>query len=147
MTDTNGIVDLLSRIRASANLYITEKLVSRGITGIVPAHGQLLFPLFHASGPVPLGELARKSGRAKSTITGMARTLEKLGFIHRTSCPDDGRSVLVELTAEGRALERIFREVSEELIGELYGDMPVEARKRLMDDLTVLEKNLADVVF
>lgn len=145
MPDWNGIVDLLSRIRGRANRYITDGLISRGINGIVPAHGQLLMPLFKASGPIPLGDLARCSGRAKSTITGMAHTLEKLGYIHRSNCPDDKRSVLVELTSEGRRLESVFIEISAELIRDLYGDMPVETRKRLMDDLLVLEKNLTDL--
>jgi DNA-binding MarR family transcriptional regulator len=145
MTDWNGIVDLLSLVRAGANRYITNSLISRGIDGIVPAHGQLLMPLFKASGPIPLGDLARCSGRAKSTITGMAHTLEKQGYISRSNCPDDKRSILVELTSEGRRLEGVFNEISAELIRDLYGDMPVETRIRLMDDLSVLEKNLADV--
>ncbi len=146
MTDWNGIVDLLSRIRAEANRGIMDKLVSRGIHGIVPAHGQLLVPLFRASEALPLGDLARSSGRAKSTITGMAHTLEKLGYICRRSCPEDKRSILVELTPEGRMLERVFQEVSSEIIKEIYGDMPVETRIRLMDDLSVLERNLTGVV-
>ena len=146
MTDSDGIVDLLSRIRAGANRYLMDHLASRGISGIVPAHGQLLFPLFRASAPVPLGELARSSGRAKSTITGMAHTLEKQGYLCRKSCPDDKRSVLVELTLEGRELETVFNEISSAMIRDLYGDMPVETRRRLMDDLSVLERNLAGVV-
>ncbi|MFG3146328.1 MarR family winged helix-turn-helix transcriptional regulator [Streptomyces sp. NPDC048243] len=49
-------------------------------------------------------ELARLLGLDKSSMTGLVSRAEKRGLVRRVPSPDDGRAVLVELTAAGREL-------------------------------------------
>lgn len=53
--------------------------------------------------------VAEEAGVSKGTLTGVAKTLEARGFVHRTPHPSDGRLVLLSLTEEGESLmQRIF---------------------------------------
>jgi DNA-binding MarR family transcriptional regulator len=53
-------------------------------------------------GPVTPTELAGFLGMAPTTLSAVLRRLEQAGALRRRRNPDDGRSVLVELTAKGR---------------------------------------------
>lgn len=139
---SKGIVDLVSKVREASNRFIQEELNRYGIKGIVPAHGQLLFPLFLAGGALPLGGIVKSSGRAKSTITGMADTLEKKGYIQRHVSGMDKRSVLVELTDKGKALEMPFFLVSEKLLDVIFRDISSETRRIITEGLAKIESNL-----
>jgi DNA-binding MarR family transcriptional regulator len=48
-------------------------------------------------GPLSAGELARHSGLAPASVTGLVDRLERKGFARRVPHPRDGRSVLVEI--------------------------------------------------
>jgi MarR family transcriptional regulator, organic hydroperoxide resistance regulator len=48
-------------------------------------------------------ELVTATGQRPSTLTGVLDRLERRGLVARTPHPQDRRSVLVELTAGGRA--------------------------------------------
>lgn len=65
----------------------------------------------------PLNELASAFYASRPTITTIVDTLESKALVSRTPNPEDRRSLLVQLTAEGKALqdstptlEHIFRE-------------------------------------
>ncbi|MEV6865006.1 MarR family transcriptional regulator [Streptosporangium subroseum] len=52
---------------------------------------------------------AAEAGISKGTLTGIIKTLESRGLIHRRQHPDDGRLALLRLTPEGTALmEKLF---------------------------------------
>ena len=52
----------------------------------------------------PFKELADALACSRATITGIVDTLEKKGLVTRAPHPDDRRSMLVKLTAEGKRL-------------------------------------------
>jgi DNA-binding MarR family transcriptional regulator len=56
--------------------------------------------LLERSGPLTAGELARRSGLAPASVTGLVDRLERKGFARRVPNPGDRRSVLVEVDAE-----------------------------------------------
>ncbi|MCX4695636.1 MarR family winged helix-turn-helix transcriptional regulator [Streptomyces sp. NBC_01408] len=59
--------------------------------------------------------VAEEAGITKGTLTGVARTLESRGLVSRTPHPEDGRRVLLALTAEGEALmEQLFPAFNDE---------------------------------
>jgi len=141
--DTRGIVGQIARIRALANSFIEQELEARGIAGIVPAHGSILAFLFAQTEPVPIKAVVQHAGRVKSTITGILNTLERHGYIRRFRSTDDQRVIFVALTDKGRALQKDFEAVSEGLQDRIYGTMPQKDRKTLVQQLGVLEANLA----
>ena len=55
-------------------------------------------------------ELGSRTLITKGTLTGVVDRLAARGLVERAASPDDGRSTIVRLTAEG---ERVFREVFE----------------------------------
>ena len=56
-----------------------------------------------AVGPITPGDLAGRLGMAPTTVSSWIARLEDDGAITRTRNAEDGRSVLVELTDQGRA--------------------------------------------
>lgn len=140
--DPRGIIARIARIREAANLIVEKELLARGMTGIVPAHGSVLNFLFRQEAPVPIKSLVRQTGRVKSTVTGIVNTLERHGYLFKQCCDQDARSVRIGLTDEGWALKNDFEEISEKLLGRVFGDMPESDRQRLMELLAVIEDNL-----
>ncbi len=65
--------------------------------------------------PVP-SEIASWLHLTGAGVTGRLNALERRGLIDRVPNPDDGRSVLIELTAEGRELAAQVLEVKDAVI-------------------------------
>ena len=139
---TTKIIDQISKIREAANLLIERELHSREIEGVVPAHGLVFTFLFQQTGPVPIVSLVKNSGRAKSTVTGMVKTLERYGYIYRQASPEDGRSFHIALTEKGWAVKSDFDEISDMLIRKVYGNMPGEDQEHLVNLLSRIEQNM-----
>lgn len=135
------IISQIADIRESANSFIEQELKARGLTGIVPAHGSVLAYLFQQHGPVPMTSLVKETGRVKSTISGIIKTLEKHGYVFRQACPDDARSSQIELTDKGRSIKTDFEEISDLLLKKTYGDMPQQDRECLAILLAKLKQN------
>lgn len=145
MENTNSprtIIDLIARIREAANGLIERELQTRGLAGIVPAHGLVFAFLFRQDGAVPIKALVQQSGRVKSTVTGMVNTLEKHGYLYKQECSEDARSTLIGLTEKGKAIRRDFEEISVVLEKQVYGDMPQDSRRHVMELLAAIEHNL-----
>jgi DNA-binding MarR family transcriptional regulator len=58
--------------------------------------------LIAADGPLPLGALSVRVGCVKSNMTQLIDRLEAEGMVCRVPDPEDRRSVLAEITPEGR---------------------------------------------
>ncbi len=56
--------------------------------------------LLERFGPLTAGELAKRSGLAPASVTGLINRLERKGFARRIANPSDRRSILVEVDAE-----------------------------------------------
>lgn len=141
-TSTRNIVSRIARIREAANSFIEQELHARGLNGIVPAHGVVFAFLFQQQEPVPITSLVKQSGRAKSTVTGIVKTLERHGYLFRQVCPDDSRSVQIGLTEKGWAIKHDFADISDLLGARVYGDMTSEDCDHLSELLEKVETNL-----
>ncbi len=79
-----------------------------------------------AEAPVAVGDVARALHAGRTYVTMETGRLEKQGLIAKTPNPEDGRSVLVTLTAKGRrAMEDLApyrREINDDLFAGLSGD-------------------------
>ena len=65
---------------------------------------RLVLVLLADHGPVRLGALARLAETTEATATRTVTGLQRLGMAERGRDPDDGRAVLVGVTAAGRDL-------------------------------------------
>ena len=69
------------------------------LSGLSPTEWKAL-DLIQRLGPMTAGVLARESGLAPASVTGLINRLERKGFARRLPNPADGRSVLVEIIPE-----------------------------------------------
>ena len=110
--------------------------------------------LLERSGPLTAGELARQSGLAPASVTGLINRLEQKGFARRIQNPSDRRSILVEVDVERmyarvaplfanwvRSLEELYAGYSDEQLELILHFLTEVARRqreataRLTDDL------------
>ena len=79
--------------------------------------------------------LAGALGTGRANLTKIANRLEDIGLVVRVPAPDDERSVLIALTAEGRGYgERISDQLSQDLDAVLahWGPKDVDAIRRVL---------------
>ncbi|MEM6910335.1 MAG: MarR family transcriptional regulator [Verrucomicrobiota bacterium] len=84
-------------------------------TGLNFSDFAVLEALLH-KGPLPVNTIGRKVGLTSGSITTAVDRLEAKKLVRRVTSPEDGRVVLVHLTASGRRLiERAFDAHAENL--------------------------------
>jgi MarR family transcriptional regulator, temperature-dependent positive regulator of motility len=105
---------LLAKALQRWNSSLYERLREEGFGHVRPSFGSLLIPLFEEDG-LRLGELARRGGISKQTMTTMVRQVEDAGLIRRKVDEKDARAVRVFLTAEARRFEPVADKVLAEL--------------------------------
>jgi DNA-binding MarR family transcriptional regulator len=137
-----GIFSIVAAVRKRGNHLIERELEKRDLEGIVPAHGPVFSALFEADGPVSLKRIVERTGRVKSTVTGMVRTLEKHGYVHRSPSERDGRSWNIGLTKKGEQVRQAFREISSTLLDRAWKDFSPSERQDLATLLEKLRDNL-----
>ncbi len=72
--------------------------------------------------PVRLSDLAHLLGVDVSTISRQVATLEQRGLLSRAADPDDGRAVLLQLTAPGQAYLRKLSAAWHEIVADSLVD-------------------------
>ncbi len=117
--DVNSSISLLSNIHSITADFLTEKLKERGFPDFASSHGNILFQL-SVNEKMPMGELAEKINRDKSTTTVLVRKLEAEGFITGEPDPADKRSRIIFLTAKGKQFNNTATELSKDLLSTFY---------------------------
>lgn len=105
---------LLAKASQRWNELLYEQFVAAGYPEVRPSYGSVLIPLYEEDG-LRIGEIARRAGLSKQTMTTMVRLLERDGLVARRGDPGDGRASLIFLS--GRA--RSFRRSAERALGGL----------------------------
>lgn len=110
---TNGGI-LITRIKQLQGRIFEKLLAAHNISEFNGAQGRILFVLWEKDG-IPISELARKTGLAKTTLTSMLDRMENRKLIERIHSSDDRRSVKIRLTGTAMGLQEHYRQVSEEM--------------------------------
>ncbi|MEV4286348.1 MarR family transcriptional regulator [Nonomuraea bangladeshensis] len=111
--------DTLLAFEASAAVRTANQAVERmrahGAEGRGVSAGalDLLIRLDDSEHGISIGELARAAGVSSRNATGLVDTLESHGLVRRVPDPKDRRSVLAEITPDGRAWMEAFRKPSQ----------------------------------
>ncbi|MER7209430.1 MarR family transcriptional regulator [Streptosporangium sp. NPDC000239] len=92
--------------------HSVERVRAQGSEGRGVSAGalDLLIRLGAAGQGISIGDLARAAGVSSRNVTGLVDTLERDGLVRRVPDPEDRRSVLAEITAEGQAWIEAFRQ-------------------------------------
>ncbi|WP_193612637.1 MarR family winged helix-turn-helix transcriptional regulator [Nocardioides lijunqiniae] len=103
--------DGVAAMHAVTSLMRVQQLVIGQLDALLKPHGltfaryeALVLLVFSSRGSLPLGKMGQRLQVHPTSITSIARRLEAAGHITRRQHPDDGRAVLAEITAEGRAV-------------------------------------------
>jgi MarR family transcriptional regulator, organic hydroperoxide resistance regulator len=109
--------------------------------GLHIGHETVLLAL-DADGPQHQRRLAAAADVEPPTMTVMLRKLEAEGFIERRPSPTDARAVLVDLTANGRALIPELKQVYCDLADYTVAEMDEEDVDRLIELMGDLGRSL-----
>ena len=75
----------------------------------VSAAGGLILGILRDHGTMPPSEVGDRLQVTRATVTGVVDSLERRGFVGRSANPADRRSLLLEITPEGRAVVQELR--------------------------------------
>ena len=95
-------------------------------------------------GPLTPSELAVRERIQRPTVTRIVARLEERGLVQRTRDPQDGRSSLVALTAEGRELLARGRTRKDAYLARRLRELDGEERATLQRAAAILERLLEE---
>jgi DNA-binding MarR family transcriptional regulator len=128
---------LLAKASQRWNEMLQEGFAEAGFPEVKASYGSVLIPLFEEDG-LRMGEIARRAGLSKQTMTTMVRLCERDGLVERRPDPDDRRAARVHLTAKAKR----FQPRAEEVLAAL--EREVEAMLGRREDGS-LRRSLADL--
>ena len=103
--------DGVPAMHAVTSLMRVQQLVIGRLDTILKPHGlsfaryeALVLLTFSSRGSLPLGKMGERLQVHPTSVTSIVRRLVDQGLVVRREHPDDGRTVLAEITSAGRAL-------------------------------------------
>ena len=111
---------LVSQIKQVSGRIFEKLLANAGIEAFNGAQGRILYVLWQEDG-IPIVELARKTGLAKTTLTSMLDRMEDASLIMRVFDKADRRQIRIILTDKARELKDEYEQVSHAM-NEIYYD-------------------------
>ena len=109
---------LISQIKQMGGRIFEKLLASAGVEAFNGAQGRILYVLWQEDN-IPIVELARKTGLAKTTLTSMLDRMESANLIMRVFDKSDRRQIRVILTKKAQELNSEYNKVSSEM-NEIY---------------------------
>jgi DNA-binding MarR family transcriptional regulator len=129
---------LISQIKQISGRIFEKLLVGAGVEEFNGAQGRILYVLWQEDG-VPIVELARKTGLAKTTLTSMLDRMENANLIRRVFDKSDRRQIRIILTEEARKLSVEYDNVSDEMNKIYYAGFSD-------DEIVAFENNLRRIL-
>jgi DNA-binding MarR family transcriptional regulator len=115
---------------------VTAALVEQGFTDYRHTY-QPVFQFCQPEGS-RLTELAKHAGITKQSMAEIIDVLEQRGYIERIPDPTDGRAMLIRRTQRGWEINRVAREVVEQIQQEWAQTLGEERFKHLLETLRQL---------
>ncbi len=103
---------LMSQIRLVGGRLYERILDDVGVSQFNGAQGKILYVLWEF-GDLPIVEISKRTGLAKTSLTSMLERMERSGLVMRTADGEDRRRLLVSLTDRARALKSDYDAVSD----------------------------------
>jgi DNA-binding MarR family transcriptional regulator len=101
--------------------------------------------LLAARGDLPVGDIADGLGVNPSNATRICDRLQRLGLISRTRSPQDGRVVVVGLTAPGASLVRGVNARRRAEVEKVLSRMTPEQTERALEALAVFNRAAGEI--
>ena len=125
---------------------LSSRRVHAGMAGaarvVLPQQAMNVLRALGDREPLPVGDLARAARMDTGAVSRQIRVLEEEGLVERRSSPQHGSIVLVQATAEGKAMAQRFERVRGAQLSRALVEWTPEERQqlgelmlRLVDDL------------
>jgi MarR family transcriptional regulator, organic hydroperoxide resistance regulator len=118
MMNTSNGGFLISQVKQIQGRVFEKLLISSGIEEFNGAQGRILYVLWQEDN-LPIVELSKRTGLAKTTLTGMLDRLVAKGHVERTFDAKDRRLVRIVLTPMAHSLYGQYLQVSAKM-NELF---------------------------
>ena len=141
MKNSNGL-DTLFRVNNQAGALLRQSMHMLKAFDLEPWHGLILEMLDSAPYPLPITEVVTALRRPKSTITKATDHLRDADLIDKRQNKKDGRSLVVQITPQGRAALEDFRQAYRQTEALLYHGIPEAELATFLKVLARMEKNL-----
>ena len=142
MRTTSSSVDLAHRLRPVI-ARTSRRLRQEGGAELSPTLTAALATI-ERHGPLTPSELAARERVQRPTVTRLVARLEADGLVARTAAPADGRSTLVAVTAEGRALLDQMRTRKDAFLARRLEALGAHERAVLERAAAILERMLEE---
>ncbi len=129
---------LMTQIKQVGGRIFEKLLAGAGVEAFNGAQGRILYVLWQNDN-IPIIELSRKTGLAKTTLTGMLDRMEEAKLITRVFDQADRRQIRIVLTEAARALSDEYENVSEQMNEVYYAGFTEE-------EITLFENTLRRVL-
>lgn len=129
---------LITQIKQVQGRIFDVLLQKAGIEEFNGAQGRILYVLWQEDG-LPVVELAKRTGLAKTTLTSMLERMDEKGFLERVPDIKDRRVLRIFLTARAQILSDKYNRVSDEMSRIFYKDF-------LEEEIVVFEKSLEKIL-
>ena len=96
-----------------------------------------------SEGPFTLNELAAVLYLDKSTTSRVVEALDRKGYVTRSRHPEDGRAVLLGVSARGRKLQRAIESDLQAGYGRLLADVDPDVRHAAVELISRLARAAA----
>ena len=140
MIETRGGF-LISQIKQIQGRIFSRLLVEAKIEEFNGAQGRILYVLWQEDN-LPIVELAKRTGLAKTTLTSMLDRMESQGHVVRCCDTKDRRQIRIRLTEQAQKLEEKYGQVSDEMSRLFYRGFADEEIKALENGLEKILRNL-----
>lgn len=139
---TNGGF-LITKIKQLQGRIFERLLAEHNISEFNGAQGRILFVLWEKD-DIPISELSKKTGLAKTTLTSMLDRMEKQKLIERFYSSADRRTVRIRLTNSAMQLHDQYGQVSDEMNQIFYKGFSDEEILTLETGLGKVLENLTE---
>jgi len=139
--DQMHAVTSLMRVQQLVLAQLDELLRPHGLT--FARYEALVLLTFSRAGSLPLGKMGERLQVHPTSITSIVDRLESAGHVVRRRHPEDGRAVLAEITASGRA---VVEAATADLVAARFAiaDMTPEELRELSALLRPVRRNAGD---
>ena len=138
MRETKGGF-LITKIKQVQGRIFDLLLQKAGIEEFNGAQGRILYVLWQEDG-LPIIELSKRTGLAKTTLTSMLDRMDEKGFLERVVDNKDRRMIRIFLTSKAKVLNDQYNEVSSEMSQIFYKNFSDE-------EIITFEKALEKILY
>lgn len=132
---------MISQIKHLQGRVGEKVLAQAGIEEFNGAQGKILYILWQTDF-VPIVELSKKTGLAKTTLTSMLDRMEEAGLIVRIFDKTDRRQIRISLTDKANSLREAYENVSMKMSEIFYKDFSDDEIIAFENMLQKILKNL-----